>query len=205
MTAYKTTFDENMKRVDSLISVYDLLKRDGKTSDKNKEYKFTDMLRAAVVFMHSSFETYYRTIIIEELKENKGGDVLKDFPILTEEGKEKSKITVSDLIRYSGKTVQEVIGESIENKLGRTSFNSYSDIYEWAKKINIDLTEFKKQEDVEKAIQRRHRIVHEADTSKVSGKGKPSSIYPGMIHPWKEAYIDLVDIIDGKIILKGDE
>lgn len=207
----RDTFDENMKRVESLISLYTTIKKEEEISDKNKEYKFTDMLRAAVVFMHSSFETYYRSVIVEELKKNRNETALRDFPFVVAEGKEVPKITIADLAKFKEKKVSEVLDESIDEKLGRKSFNKYSDIFEWSKRIGIDLSKYKEQGDLEKSIQRRHKIVHEADNTvheadngESEEKKRLSPINPGTIKLWKEAYVELVNIIDAEIKAKGN-
>ena len=62
MSDFKAVFDSNLQRVDSLIAMYSQVKGT-EQSDKNKDYRFTDMLRAAVVFLHSAFEEYFRNII----------------------------------------------------------------------------------------------------------------------------------------------
>ena len=60
MSIYLDIFEDNTKRVEALISMYSML---SKTS--SKDYKATDVLRAATVFLHSAFEEYFREIIIE--------------------------------------------------------------------------------------------------------------------------------------------
>ena len=45
----KELFDENIKRVESLVALYVQLKEDNQQD--RKEYKLTDILRAAVVFL----------------------------------------------------------------------------------------------------------------------------------------------------------
>lgn len=59
---YKQLFDRNIERVCSLRKIYNSLKNDD--VKEGKEYKFTDILRSAVVLLHSSFEEYYRSVLV---------------------------------------------------------------------------------------------------------------------------------------------
>ena len=58
MEKYKQIFDRNIDRVNSLCNLYKTIKTE--ESKEGKDYKFTDILRSAVVMLHSSFEEYYR-------------------------------------------------------------------------------------------------------------------------------------------------
>ena len=50
---HKLLFNRNIERVCSLRKMYNSLKSD--EVKEGKEYKFTDILRSAVVLLHSSF------------------------------------------------------------------------------------------------------------------------------------------------------
>ena len=65
MSVYKTVFDRNMYRVKSLCALYNSLKTN--EAKESKEYKFTDILRSAIVFLHSSFEEYFRNVLRDVL------------------------------------------------------------------------------------------------------------------------------------------
>ncbi len=69
MSSNKNVFDNNIQRVDGLCDLYDLLISDKKTN-KNKGHYYTDILRAATVFLHSAFEEYYRGVITAWLPMN---------------------------------------------------------------------------------------------------------------------------------------
>lgn len=58
---YKQLFNRNVERVRSLCKLYNSLKSE--KVKEEKEYKFTDVLRSAVVLLHSSFEEYYRGVL----------------------------------------------------------------------------------------------------------------------------------------------
>lgn len=61
MSAYKDVFDRNIDRVKCLCALYNSLKTNA--IKESKGYKFTDILRSAIVFLHSSFEEYFRNVL----------------------------------------------------------------------------------------------------------------------------------------------
>ncbi len=194
---YKQLFDRNIERVHSLRRLYNSLK-----SDDVKEghaYKFTDILRAAVVLLHSAFEEYYRNILICILSKKCTKDNLKNISFLGSAGNHKEKITLGGLLEFREKTVDQLITESIRESLNFTSFNEYQDIIFWSKKIRIDLSEYKDVEKLNRLIQRRHKIVHEADNAKDNDEYKLSPILEGTVKEWIEIVCDLVKIIDNEL------
>ena len=161
MTDYKKIFVTNLDRVDSLCNLYSKLKNEGENNAK--DYKLTDMLRAATVLLHSSFEEYYRCVITHWLP-----------------------------IRGDEKTLESIVLPDDAGKKGNVKYTLYS------------LLEFKNMEtkyylDIDKAVSRRHKIVHEADTSRNGENERLNGIIPGNVIQWKEAYLLLVDAIDDQI------
>lgn len=200
----KSLFDTNINRVRSLCKMYNLLKSD--EVKEGKEYKFTDILRSAVVLLHSSFEEYYRSILGHILPQICTEDDLKNMSFLGSAGNHKEKITLGSLIKVREKTVDQLITESIQESLSFTSFNDYQDIVVWSKKIKIDLSEFNEQEKLNKLIQRRHKIVHEADNAKNEGKYSLTSIRENSVEEWIKIVCNLVEIIDKQVKnLMGDD
>lgn len=194
MNSNKKRFDDNLKRVESMCSIYELLKN-SQCSDKNVDYKYTDILRSAVVFLHSSFEDYYRDVIIKKIIEN-GSRELLDGMGLPDDSKNK-KIVLKDLLKYRNLTVEDLIENSVNSYMSEKSFNDYSDICNWAKRIGLDMSKYSKGSTISAAIERRHRIVHEADlrTDKMSLR----LIKKETLEKWINAYVELVDIIDIQI------
>ncbi len=204
MSEHLSIFISNLDRVDSLCSIYTKLKND-KFPDAS-EYKLTDMLRAATVMLHSSFEEYYRSIITQWLPTKGNEAVLKDICLPADAGKHAQKYPLYSLLEYRDKTINDIFIESIHAYMSRTTFNSYAEISTWAQKIGLNLNEFvnseiKYYEDIDKAVSRRHKIVHEADTLRGSENqsSRISPIKPGVVLQWKEAYKKLVEIIDSQV------
>lgn len=194
---HKLLFNRNIERVCSLRKMYNSLKSD--EVKEGKEYKFTDILRSAVVLLHSSFEEYYRSILGCILPKTCTEDDLKNMSFLGSAGNHKDKITLGGLIKVREKTVDQLITESIRESLSFTSFNDYQDIVSWSKKIKIDLSEFKDQEKLNKLIHRRHKIVHEADNAKSDDEYALAPIRENSVEEWIEVVLNLVELIDKEV------
>ena len=194
---YKQLFDRNIERVCSLRKIYNSLKTDD--VKEGKEYKFTDILRSAVVLLHSSFEEYYRSVLSSILPKVCTEDDLKNMSFLGSAGNHKEKISLGGLLKLREKTVDQLITESIREALSFTSFNDYQDIVSWSIKIRIDLSEFKDQEKLNKLIHRRHKIVHEADNAKSDDEYALAPIRENSVEEWIEVVRNLVELIDKEI------
>jgi hypothetical protein len=199
MTEYKKIFDKNIERVQSMSSLYVKLKEENKSD--GKDYRLTDILRSAVVFLHSSFEEYFRNVLIRWIPVKASSETLKKIPISINAGKKPDKLFLSDLAHYRDKSINDVIKESVYEYMNLKSFNNQSDIRAWLDKIGINIGDFQKLSEIDKAVHRRHKIVHEADINKKpdSENERLSPIKPGDIKPWIEAYTELVNLIDNQI------
>lgn len=194
---YKLLFGRNIDRVCSLRKMYNSLKTD--KVKEGKEYKHTDVLRSAVVLLHSSFEEYYRNVLGCILPKNCTEDDLKNMYFLGSVGNRKDKITLGGLIKVREKTVAQLITESIQESLSFTSFNNYQDIVSWSKKIKIDLSEFNEQEKLNNLIHRRHKIVHEADNASSDDKYALTPIKENTVEEWIRVVRNLVKLIDKEL------
>ena len=200
MSIYKDVFDRNIDRVKSLCALYNSLKTN--EVKEGKDYKFTDVLRSAIVFLHSSFEEYFRNVLRDVLPAMCTQEDLQKISFTTKDGKHIDKLTVSNLLQYKGKTIDDLVADFIGDTLDTTSFNNYSDIVNWAQKIKVDLSSFTSQDKIEKLIKRRHKIVHEADNNKTDKMNKTYSltaIQESVVKEWLDAVQDLVKIIDVQI------
>lgn len=200
---YKLLFDRNIERVRSLRKMYYSLKSDD--VKEGKEYKFTDILRSAVVLLHASFEEYYRSVLGYVLPKICTEDDLKNISFLGSAGNHKDKISLAGLIKIREKTVDQLITESIQETLSFTSFNDYQDIVSWAGKIKIDLSAFKDQEKLNKLIQRRHKIVHEADNARNDNTYALTPIKENLVEDWIGVVCSLAEIINAEIYKEGKD
>lgn len=200
MSKQKELFDENIKRVESLVALYTKLK-DANQHD-SPAYKLTDTLRAAVVFLHSAFEEYFRSVLIEWLPIRASSETLKQFPIATKAGKKAEKIFLNDLIDFRGKSVDDIICESVAESMKLRSFNSEEDIRSWCCKIGISIGDASSIQQINKAVQRRHKIVHEADSNKseTSESSRLTAIKPADVTAWIGAYRNFVNQIEEQLV-----
>ena len=203
MGSHKENFDKNLERVKSLHSLYTKLKKEDLKD--SKDYRLTDILRAEIVFLHSSFEEYFRGVLIEWLPIKASSETLKEFPISLKAGKKAEKLFLSDLANYRGKTIDEIIRESILETMQLKSFNNEEEIRSWCSKLGITLENFSGMREVNAAVHRRHKIVHEADIDRDANSQRLQPISPGNITPWIKAYEDLVKLIDDTITEWEDE
>ena len=207
MSEFLPIFNANLERVDSLCNIYTKMK-DDRFSD-GKDYKLTDMLRAAIVMLHSAFEEYYRNVIKQWLPTKGDKKALETIALPDDVGnKGTTKYTLYSLMDFKDKTINDLFLTAINEYMSRQSFNSFDEICKWSCKIGLDLSNFKSlpkkyYDDIDKAVHRRHKIVHEADTSRNNEKqtDRLTPIMPGTVLQWKEAYQKLVQVIDAQIDL----
>ena len=101
---------------------------------------------------------------------------------------------------YKDKTVKELFQKAVYDYMSRTTFNSYDEICGWASKVGLNISTFTKAKYIEDAVQRRHKIVHEADLDNQSDNNKLRRIKPTDVAKWRNAYSELVALIDAQIV-----
>jgi len=123
-----------------------------------------DLIRTIVVFLHATFEDVLRTTARERLASAKS-HVLSDIPLVgTSESGRAEKFLLGELDEHRGKTVDQLIHESVANYLDRKTFGSPGDVETILRQMGLDTRPFKDlYPDLEQMMTRRHRIVHEAD------------------------------------------
>ena len=189
-------FNQNISRVDALVTLYGQ-KKGGATRPSVVE---ADILRAAVVFLHSALEDYLRGVISSRLAESKDKSVLDKIALKGSEHRAE-KFLLGALVDFSDISVSELITDSVHQYMSKVSFNDINDICNWVKTINLNIEGFQEHESISKMIARRHKIVHEADMNEAHGYGyhRASSISVPIVTAWKEAVVNLVKIIDGQL------
>jgi hypothetical protein len=175
----KSIFDEELVEITQITKVLSLnnhrilrlLKQSGKLIDhiENKveyvEYIY-DIARASVVFLHSSLETMIREIYRIMLQDQ---DNISYIPLAKQSGvpNRKEKFLLSDLVKFRGKSINDVINDSILEYLSQLSINNTTDIANILERSSLsDVTIKKYYPKLEEMIHRRHQIVHEGDIVK---------------------------------------
>lgn len=190
---------DNLSRVDSLLALYEILQKEEarRLVSSKQDARSADILRAAVVLLHGSQEDYVRGMLSDWLFDRADSRELEGISLLGSAQKRAQKFTLRDLAQYKNEQVSDLIQSSIESQLSLVSFNQYSEICSWLSKIGISLTRFKNQSLIENLIKRRHKIVHEVDLNKKSGKTE--SIKASTVRSWREAVENMLRIVDDQI------
>lgn len=171
LTPYTDRLTESVERVSKLLSTADQLTSQlssdaSHLEDQNREAA-QDILRAAVVLMHAYLEDFLRTIARSLLP---AGDenCLAGIPLAGLSGR-PDKFHLGKLVHHKGKSVDEVLRESVSEHLDRSNFNSTQELALLLEKLGFDVAEHSQEFPlINHMIQRRHYIVHRADRVKAT-------------------------------------
>ncbi len=178
--------DENLARVSSLVSIYEGLR--GQGSGRRGASK-TDVLRAAVVLLHAALEDFLRSLAGWRLPSVGTNATLDDIPFKGK-GPRPQKVFLGYLADHRGKTVDELIGLSVDEFLERSNYNDTNEVTSLLSAIGVDVTKVNVHFAlIAELMERRHQIVHRADRDESGGKGKHSvrSISPTKVRSWLQA------------------
>jgi hypothetical protein len=175
VAALKERLDENLQRVEILVELFDQLEPRG---DLTK----TDTLRAAVVFLHATLEDVVRTALELRLPQASPEQLGLAFAA----GKSKANISMIELARHRGKSVDDIIGERIDAYLARSNFNDVANLIAALERIELEASLLDPhKDDLAGMMKRRHWIVHRADHSQ-EARG-PGPIAVKTVTTWKDA------------------
>ena len=175
-------FDQNIARVKNLLNIY-AAHLAGSGPGRRSPLK-TDVLRAAVVFLHASLEDLLRSLAYWKLP-HANSCVLSDIPLVS--ANPAKKFTLGQLADHRGQTVEDVIGVSVKSYLERSNYNNTDDIATLLGNIGVQVANvnsyFSQLDDL---MSRRHQIVHRADGDETGGSGnhRVRSIGPTQLNSW---------------------
>jgi hypothetical protein len=179
---YRDQLQENIQRVNCLLRLFD--------DDLGKREGGDDLLRAAVVFIHAYLEDFLRTLAAELLPV---GDesCLKDIPLAGSDSFGRGeKFVLGQLAQHRGKTVDELLRQSVSDYLSRSNFNSTTEIASLLVRLGFRPEEHNKAfEAIDRMIERRHQIVHRADRRSDSGKMVLQPIDRNEVVEWLQATV----------------
>ena len=133
---------------------------------------FQEMLRASVVLTHAHLEDYLRTLA-ETLLPEADEDTLNAVPLVGLPGRAE-KFPLGKLVRHKGKTVDDVLRESVREHLANRTFNNRGEIERLLEALGLDASESQKAlYSIQEMIQRRHQIVHRGDKLKPTPSAAP--------------------------------
>jgi hypothetical protein len=126
-----------------------------------------EVLRSVIVLNHAYLEDFLRTVALVFLPVAKGS-ALDSVPLAGTEGRAE-KFFLGTLTKHRGKTVEELIRESVAEHMERRTFNDVTEIMRFLEGLGLDMPRKAHSEtlpDLDAMIRRRHMIVHNADCDK---------------------------------------
>jgi hypothetical protein len=164
-------FFDNYRRVLHLVKVYQ--EQYGKGSGRRAVHK-ADLLRAGVVFMHAALEDLLRGFARLYLPAS-DEQALDAIPLAGQGSKHRpEKFLLGVLAQHRGKSVDQLIDESVERYLEQKSFSDTTEISSLleAMGIAVDDEVARYFPAIEELTKRRHQIVHESDYAATAGPGR---------------------------------
>ena len=160
----------NLDRALRLVKLYKDLYGQGK--GRRAVHK-GDLLRAAVVLTHASLEDYLRTLSSTFLP-FADEETLNQIPLYgLQKGRNPKQFLLGKLSMHRGKTIDEVIQDSVEAYLQRTTYNNTTEIASLLRALELDVSQVEAYfSELDKLMSRRHQIVHRADRNETPGRGK---------------------------------
>jgi|694.fasta_scaffold54441_1 hypothetical protein len=148
---FKRNFN-NISRVSELVKLYQ--------SSSNQ-----DLLRLSIVYLHASLEDCIRNVMYFKLSSSIDASLLNGVTFYDDvSGVRVDKIRLGDLLRFKGRTVEELIDLSIVDFVNRQTFNGAGDLVKVYQKHGVSVEPIKDiLPDLEELITRRHEIVHNSD------------------------------------------
>ncbi|MGB9236201.1 MAG: HEPN domain-containing protein [Terriglobales bacterium] len=205
MEPYIKHVTENHKRTLRLIRMYTA--RLGKLGlVKTRRDGSEDILRAVVVLTHASLEDFLRTVagLFLPYADEK---ILDGIPLAGLGGRPE-KFFLGKLTKHRGKTVDDVIQESVSQHLNRETYGNIREIDILLKSIGIDSSTYEASfPKIAAMIERRHQIVHRADMVK-EDRSKDSRIEPiaaSEVLQWSQAVHEFMLILFPHIFSKRIE
>jgi hypothetical protein len=182
---YLERLEENVERVNRLLRFFD--------RELGKLEGGDDILRAAVVFIHAYLEDFLRTLAAELLP---AGDErsFEEIPLAGSKSFGRGeKFALGQLAQHRGKTVDQLLRQSVSDYLSRSNFNSTTEIASLLVRLGFRPEEHNKAFDaIDRMIDRRHQIVHHAD--KAAAPGKPCSNQSSELKSWNGSRRHIVSL-----------
>lgn len=179
-------FAVNLSRVSNLIAASERLvaQNIGDVEPAN------DVLRAAVVFLHSSLEEIIRNLYLHRLP-SAGAESLNRVPFAAHEPSHRPKnIQLGDLLEYQGLFVENVIRESINQYVNTLNINNSNQLVDCLKLAGVPHEPLRQFfEPLDSLMKRRHQIVHQMDrTNELDPLVSPiNSIDANTVVAWRAA------------------
>lgn len=167
-TQIQAQFSENIDRVKNLIQIYETHLA-GEGSGRRAHQK-TDVLRAATVFLHATTEDLLRSLAYWKLP-GANSAVLDQFPLVGNGS--ALKHSLGTLAQHRGRSINELIKDSVDAHLERSNFNSSTEVARLLAQIELDVAPVQSMfAELDELMARRHQIVHRADIDSGNGQSQ---------------------------------
>lgn len=191
-------FNENLKRVDNIISLH---RKIAEMSIGAKEER-DDILRSIVVFLHSTIEELVRNLFIERLPSMEC-KTLDDIPFSAHQSSHRAKgILLGELLNeYKGKLTENIVLDSINSYVDVMNLNDTTQLVSQLEKVKIDIRPLSYIfDDLNSLMQRRHQIVHQMDRKDVLDPDRTqiSEIDGNVVINWRNKVNELALFCLGK-------
>lgn len=155
-------FAENIARVENLVVASRRLAQ----QNIGDVQLANDVLRAAVVFLHSTLEEVIRNLYLHKLPDV-APESLNKVPFVGQESSHRPRgIQLGELLPFRGRFVENVIRESINEYVNTININNSNQLVECLKLADVShepLRHF--YEPLDSLMKRRHQVVHQMDRS----------------------------------------
>jgi hypothetical protein len=159
-------FRGNLHRVRIMVEAYESSAGKGKG---RRSVGQTDLLRAAVVLLHATLEDLLRSLC-EWKMPGANPEAFAEVPLVGTRG--KTRFGLLELAAFRGNTVDNVITQSINEFLEKSSFNNPGAVKVALEKIGVNAHLVDRYAPILAAMMtRRHWIAHRADRNPRKGRG----------------------------------
>ena len=185
----------NLVRVGILVAAADeVYPTDGKEVAVYKQ----DIIRSAVVFLHATLEDFLRYIGSMYLPTSRE-DVLNRVPIVgSPDVLRAEKFFLGRLASHRGKSVDQLISDSIAAYLDRLTFNDTNDISALLEAVDIEIDPVRGlYPQLANLMRRRHQIVHRGDLleSDTDGPREAAPIAAQAVMEWHDAVKNFISTV----------
>ena len=193
----------NIARVHNLVSIYQTI---AGSHPGRKSVGDTDVLRAAVVLLHASLEDFLRSLS-RELFPLARQEVMDTIPLAgTGTAGRPEKVLLGQLRQHRGKSVDELIEQSIEAHLERSNYNNSKEVAGLLDRLDLPVEPVRRfLSDLDKMMARRHQIVHRADCTSQGGRGRhvARSLRVASVEKWINTVLNFHGVILYQLHLKA--
>jgi hypothetical protein len=144
----------NLLRVEDIVGLAGMMQHQAEDPERA-----ADLLRAAAVLLHATLDDFLRTVA-KERWQSFSNEWLKPVPLPGR--KPGEKITFVDLFHLRGKSVDDLVRDSVLAYLDGRSFNNWPQIDDLLHELHVS-SPGPQANDLKELMQRRHHIVHQAD------------------------------------------